>query len=81
MAKTFTKVTLGLKRACKKVGGLSSWMMDAVESATGQKAWKAWNAGKVGMTLEVWNAGKLGNVRKTRGSEWLEKPGELEKLG
>ena len=25
----------GSKRACKKAEGLSSWMMDAVESATG----------------------------------------------
>ena len=27
----------GSKRACKKVEGLSSWMMDAVESATGHR--------------------------------------------
>ena len=27
----------GSKRACKKVEGLSSWMMDAVESATGPR--------------------------------------------
>ena len=27
----------GSKRACKKAEGLSSWMMDAVESATGPR--------------------------------------------
>ena len=29
------------------------------------------------MTLEVWKAGKPGNVRKSLGSEWLGKSGEL----
>ena len=29
------KSDAGAKRACKKAGGLSSWMMDAVKSATG----------------------------------------------
>ena len=31
----FAKWTLGLKRACKKAEGLSSWLMDAAESANG----------------------------------------------
>ena len=32
--KTFAKVTLSLKRACKKAEGQSAWLMDAAESAT-----------------------------------------------
>ena len=51
------KSDAGAKRACKKAEGLSSWMMDAMESATGtvypQNSWEIIESIRLELELDL----------------------------